>query len=150
MSATGDGLGRVFNVIAAASGLQIPVSHVQAVTFVSFLDAGSQTMTFTQHKQTGAGVPTAEANLTFASKTYHRGPGVGGLWTAVTATATNVLNPGTDATNDTLVATVRARELTVDYPFVECTASSGILIAILHDLNYPSDPTTLFSSIALP
>jgi hypothetical protein len=53
MSAVGDGLGRVFNVIHQSSGLDVPLTGAGAVSFVSFLDAGTQTLTFTQTDSTG-------------------------------------------------------------------------------------------------
>ena len=52
MSAVGEGLGRVLNVVYSASGLDIPLTRYGAVTFIDFLDAGTQSMTFTQTDST--------------------------------------------------------------------------------------------------
>jgi len=139
-------LGAEGNVIAAASGVPIPLNRYGAATFISFLDAGTQTITLTQHTKDAAGSPDTETALAAITR-LHKGPGVGGTWTEVTQTAANTFNLPTDATNDALVYTVKADELSDDNVFVECTADSGILIAILHDPDERRDPESLASSI---
>lgn len=137
-----DGLGRVFNIIPVASGLSIPLKEAQAVTFVSFLDAGSQVVTLTQTKQgvSSATLPT----ITRASK----GPGIGGTWTELTQAAA-ATTPAADATNDSLVFTVGAEQLDVDnsYDCVVATASAGTLLAIVHELRTLRAPSKLARSV---
>lgn len=144
--ATTDLLGK-FDYIESASGLKIDMARALSVTFISFAASGDQTMTFTQHVDDGTGAPTSEADLTFTSKKYHRAPAVSGApWSELTISASNVANPGDDATNDNFVVTVRARELTAGYRFVECTAATGNCHAII-ELAEPRDPTLLTSTV---
>lgn len=155
--ASGDGLGRVFNVIYSASGLDIPLTKAGAVSFVSFLDAGTQQLTFTQTDSTGVnseidleiftdsdtGLPASGVSRIYA------GPAVGGTWTAKTTNDTNVFDLTTDATNDTVVITVRAEQLSDGYDQVQCTAATGTCVAILHDLHVQRKPSNLQSSLTV-
>lgn len=132
-----EGLGRVFNVVAAASGIHIPLKNCSGVTFVSFLDAGTQTVTL---KQSVDGL--SEVALTTVTKIY-KAPGVGGTWTRVTQAAADNFNLTTDATNDSFCLYVSEDDLSDGYNCVEATAGSGILMAFLHDLKERRDPRNL-------
>lgn len=155
--ASGDGLGRVFNVIYSASGLDIPLTKAGAVSFISFLDAGTQALTFTQTDSTGV---NSEADLEIFTDSdtglpasgvsrIYAGPAVGGTWTAKTTTDTNVFDLTTDATNDTVVITVRAEQLSDGYDQVQCTAATGTCVALLHDLHVQRKPSNLQSSLVV-
>ncbi len=133
--------GRLFNVVAAASGIHIPMKQASGVTFVSFLDAGTQTVTL---KQSIDGL--SEVALTIVDKVF-KGPGVGGGWTKVTQAATDNFNLTTDATNDAFTLYVGADQLSDGYNCVEGTAGTGILIAIIHDLVVQRDPVNLARSV---
>jgi len=135
-----DGLGRVFNVVAAASGVHIPLTNYAAISFVSFLDAGTQSFTL---KESKAG--NNEQNLAVIDHLY-KGPGVGGTWTKVTQAAAATFDLTTDATNDCVVFTVRNEQLSDGFNAVELTAGTGIVVAILHDLKIMRDPTLLLKS----
>lgn len=151
MASRGEGLGRVFNVIHEASGLDIPLTKASAVSFVSFLAAGTQALTFTQTDSTGV---NSEIDLDIFSQSpdnlgsrVHAGPGVGGTWVekddgSDTNTFTNA-----DATNDAVVITVRAEQLSDGYDRVQCTAATGTCIAIIHDLVVQRKPGNLQSSL---
>ncbi len=132
-----EALGNKLIPVAAASGKHISLKAADAVTFISFLDAGTQTVSL---KQSKAGA--SETDLPVIT-TIHKSPGVGGTWTKVTQAAAASFNLTTDATNDSFVFTVRARQLDDGFDSVEATANSGILIAIVHDLNQVADPTGL-------
>lgn len=136
-----DGLGRTFNVVAAASGVHIPMRSAKAISFISFLDAGTQSFTL---KESKAGA--SEQNLAVIDHLY-KGPGVGGTWTKVTQAKAATFDLTTDAVNDCVVFTVRAAQLSDGFDSVEVTAGSGILVAILHDLNNQDDPTALARSV---
>jgi len=136
-----EALGRLFNVVAAASGIHIPMKQASGVTFVSFLDAGTQTVTL---KQSIDGA--SETALTIVDKIY-KAPGVGGTWTKVTQAAADNFNLTTDATNDSFCLYVGADQLSDGYNCVEATAGSGILIAIIHDLVVQRDPTNLARNV---
>jgi hypothetical protein len=136
-----EGLGRVFNVVAAASGIHIPLPRAGAVSFVSFLDAGTQNVTL---KESVDGA--SEQNLAVITR-LHKGPGVGGQWTLVTQAAAATFDLTTDATNDSFVVTVRAEQLSAGFNCVEMTASAGILVAVIHDLAVQRDPALLARSV---
>lgn len=130
-------LGNILNVIPAASGVHIPLTHADAVTFVTYEDDGSTILTF---KQSIAGA--SEADLAVITK-VHKGPGVGGTWTEVTQAAATTYDLTDDTTNDAVVVTVHAAQLSDGYNCVECTVDGGICIAIIHDLAMRRDPTKL-------
>ena len=149
--ATGDGLGRVLNVIHEASGVDVPLTRASAVSFVSFLDAGTHTLVFTQTDSTGT---NAEIDLNIfsidpvsAEARVHAGPAVGGGWVDVSASSSANDADGADATNDTYVVTVRAEQLSDGYDQVQCTPSAGTCVAILHDLLVQRKPTNLSSTL---
>lgn len=141
MAALGFGLGRVFNVVAAASGVHIPLAAGQAISFVSFLAAGTQTITL-QESVDGA----SSQNLATIT-TLYKGPGIGGTWTKVTQAAAATFNLTTDATNNSIVLTILADDLSDGFNCVKLTADSGILMAIIHDLNVGRTPANLAKSV---
>lgn len=150
-----EGLGTVFNVIHEASGLDVPLSNAGAVSFVSFLADGTQTMVFTQTDSTGVNSEIDLNLFTIAgvegsngvSKIY-AGPGVGGTWTNVTASAANDNTAdGATAGNDTMVVTVRASQLSDGYDRVQCTSATGTVVAFVHDLHVMRKPSNLKSSL---
>lgn len=151
MAATGDGLGRVFNVVYSASGVDIPLTQGSAVTFVSFLDAGTQALTFTQTDSTGV---ESEADLNVFNQDpanlgarIYAGPAVGGTWTEKDDGSDANTFTNADATNDTVVITVRAEQLSDGYDSVQCTAATGTCVAIIHDLLVQRKPSNLRSSL---
>ncbi len=155
MAARGEGLGRVFNVIYQASGLDVPLTKVDAVTFLSFLDAGTQALTFTQTDSTGVNSEIDLEIFTFGGVTapatpsrVHAGPGVGGGWVLKAATADSVFT-NADATNDLVSITVRAEQLSDGYDRVQCTAATGTCVAIMHDMTVARKPGNLQSSLVV-
>lgn len=145
------GLGRVFNVVAAASGVSIPLTAGTAVSFLHIQGGtGTATLDFTQ---TISGASSAALNIgtqTAGSEnlgsTYWIGPDSGGTWTAKAATDADTFTLG-GATNDTGVVTVRAEQLADGYNCVVATASAGTLVAIIHDLLVGRKPSNLKSNI---
>lgn len=136
------GLGRVFNVVAAASGVGIPLRQGTAVSFVTFLDAGTQVATITQRDSLGV-----LSEIALDCDVYpHKGPGVGGTWTAM-AEQDDTLDLSTDATNDCMVFTVGANQLAAGYDTVEVTVGSGICVAVIHDLTIQRKPANLARSV---
>lgn len=136
------GLGRVFNVVAAASGVGIPLRQGTAVSFVTFLDAGTQVATITQRDSRGV-----LSEIALDCDVYpHKGPGVGGTWTAM-AEQDDTLDLSTDATNDCMVFTVGANQLAAGYDSVEVTVGSGICVAVIHDLTIQRKPANLARSV---
>lgn len=134
-----DGLGRVFNVIAIADGVLVPLKDAAAVSFVCTLAAGD---TFTlQEAQDAAG--TGAQNLATVTRFYDSN-GTGGAWSAETqAAAATVVNDGT-AGHDCSVFTVHGSELSDGFDYVKVTSTStGTVVAILHDLAVQRAPENL-------
>ena len=134
-----DGLGRVFNVIAVADGVLVPVVDGTAVSFVCMLGAGD---TYTvQEAKDAAG--TGAQNLATVDHFYDS-TGVGGAWSKVTqAAAATVVNDGT-AGHDCSVFTIQAAELSDTFTHVKCTSTgAGTVVAILHDLVVQRAPENL-------
>lgn len=152
MASTGDGLGRVFNTIYTATGVNVSMQKAAAVTFIGFLDDGTQTLTFTQTDSTGVNSEVDLNIFTVGGVTaphgesrIYTGPNGGGTWTDSTASAAsdNVAD-GATAANDTTVVTVRAEQLSDGYDQVQCTSSgAGVVTAILHELAVQRAPQNL-------
>jgi len=142
MSASGMGLGRLFNVLTAASGITIPLTRASAVSFFSFEAAGAVIMTVTEVDSTAVNSEQA-LDVDFEP---HKCPAVGGTWTAMTEQDSTV-DLGDDATNDMMHITVHASQLSDGYDGVQVTADVGILTAIIHDLTVQRTPANLKSSI---
>lgn len=136
-----EGLGRLFNVVASASGVHIPMRQGQAVTFVCFLDAGTQTVTLRESIDGGS------EQVLPKIKRVHKGPGIGGEWITVPVSPAASAYTGADATNDTFVFTVGAEQLSDGFNCLEVTSSSGAVQAIIHELTSPDDPTNLARSV---
>ncbi len=136
-----EGLGRVFNVVAAATGVHIPLTDAKAISWVCFLDAGTQSITL---KESIDGA--SEQNLAVIRRLY-KGPGIGGTWTLVSQAAAATFDLTTDATNDAFVFTVGAEQLSAGFNCLEVTQSSGTCVAIIHDLKVMRDPAALPTSV---
>lgn len=157
--ASGDGLGRVFNVIKTASGLDIPLTKCGAVSFV-FGDAGTgaAVATVTQTDSTGVNAE-ADLNIFTVSGTVgsngesraYVGPDVGGTWeeNGDAVFADNTFDLSDETTQDTGVFTVRAEQLSDGYDQVQVTVDTGDCIAILHDLHVQRKPGNLQSSLTV-
>jgi hypothetical protein len=137
-----EGLGRLFNVVYSASGLNISLKDCSGVTFLNFLDAGTQTMTLQETLPDGTG----DQNLVVID-TIYKMPAVGGTWTKVTQTAAATYDNSTDATNDLIAIYVSAESLSAGFQNVEMTAGTGTCVAILHDLHVQRKPENLATAI---
>lgn len=134
------GLGRVFNVVAAASGVHIPFRDAAAISFVTYLDAGTQVATI-KESIGGASEQALDCDV------YpHKAPGIGGTWTAM-AEQDDTLSLATDATNDCMVFTVLATSLSAGFDCVEVTVNGGIVMAFIHDLQVQRKPANLATNV---
>lgn len=134
------GLGRVFNVIPAASGVHIPLTNAAAVSFVTYEDDGSTIATIKESVD-GASEQALDCDV------YpHKAPGVGGTWTAM-AEQDDTLDLGDDTTNDCMVFTINAEQLSDGFNCVEVTVDGGICVAILHDLTTQRKPANLPTNV---
>ncbi|RKN61866.1 hypothetical protein D7231_31840 [Streptomyces klenkii] len=134
-----DGLGRVFNVIAVADGVLVPLRDATAVSFVCYLGAGD---TFTvQEAEDAAGTGAADLDVV---DHYYTSDGVGGAWAEQTQTADAAVTISGAAGLDCAVFTVHAEELSDGFTHVKCTSTStGTVVAILHDLAVQRTPQNL-------
>ena len=112
-----NGLGRVFNAVAVADGVYVPLKDAGAVSFLCYLAAGD---TFTvQEAQDAAG--TGAQNLATITN-YSTSDGLGGAWTdRVQAAAATVVISGATGL-DCAVFTISAEELSAGYTHVRVTS----------------------------
>lgn len=134
------GLGRVFNVVPAASGVHIPLKQGFAVSFVTYEDDGTTIATI-KESVNGASEQALDCNV------YpHKAPGVGGTWTAM-AEQDDTLALGGDTTNDCMVFTIHNTQLSDGFNCVEVTVDGGICVAIIHDLTPQRKPSNLARNV---
>ncbi len=136
-----EGLGRLFNVVYSASGVHIPMKNYAGVTFLNFLDAGTQTVTL---KESINGL--SEQNLVVIDRLW-KAPAIGGTWTLVTQAVLATYNHATDATNDLIAIYVGADQLSAGFNCLEMTSGTGTCVAILHDMNVQRTPANLATSV---
>ena len=134
-----DGLGRVFNVVAVADDVYVPLRDAGAVSFVCHLAAGD---TYTVTSATNAGGTGAAVLATVDH--FYDSTGTGGAWSAETqAAASTVVNAGT-AGHDCSVFTIDESELPDGHTHVKvASTSTGTVVAILHDLKVQRAPENL-------
>ena len=143
MPSHAQGLGDLFNVVAVASGVHIPLQgRAEAVSFLVYAAAGDQAVTL---KESIDGA--SEQNLAVID-TIWEAPGTGGTWTKTTQTAAATYTHS-DATNDLIVITVYADQLSDTFDSLELTVTgtSPVTFALIHGLNYKHDPATLPTNI---
>jgi hypothetical protein len=135
------GLGRVLNVVAVADGVHIPLKDAGAITYVTFLDAGTQVATIKESIN-------GDSEQALDCDVYpHKSPGIGGTWTAM-AEQDDTLSLATDATNDCMVFTINAEQLSAGFNCVEVSCGGGALVvAILHDLKVQRKPANLATNV---
>lgn len=134
-----DGLGRVFNTIAVADGVYVPLTDANAVSFICYLAAGD---TFTvQEASDAAGTGAADLDVV---DHYYTSSGVGGVWAEQTQTADAAVTISGAAGLDCAVFTVNAESLSDGFTHVKCTSTStGTVVAVLHDLDTQRAPQNL-------
>jgi len=143
MTATGLGLGNVFNIVPTATTVTIPLTRGGSVAFIC-VDAGSgdQVLTMTELDSTAVNGEQA-LDVKFNA---HNAPDIGGTWTLQADTDSTVANTG-GATNDTIYVDVQATQLSDGYDSVQCTVDAGTCIAVIYDLPVKRSPANLKSNI---
>lgn len=135
------GLGRLFNVVHEASGKHLRLTDYGAITFVGFLAAGTQTFTVKES------IDGASEQVLDVTSYPFKGPGIaGGPWIRLAEQDDTITNA--DATNDCLVITIHADQLSDGFNCVEVTADSGTCIAIMHDMLVQRGPANLANPVA--
>lgn len=133
MAAKGNGLGRVFNVVAVADGVYVNLKAGEAVTFVMY-KSGGDTITVSESATASGGAALAKITDIFT------GDGVGGVWTRVSQAAASSYASAADCT----VVTINAEQLSDGKTFVKAASTStGTIVALVHDLKVKRAPENL-------
>lgn len=135
-----EALGRLFNIVPTADGVEVSTRDCSAVTFVC---VGGNAETFTVQESTSAAGAGA-VDLPVIDR-YYSGAG------AVGATAWVLETPGsatavvtTTTAKPVAVIHVDVKAMSDGFDYLECTSSStGLVYAITHDLNVQRDPANL-------
>lgn len=135
-----EGLGNGFDVVAVADGVYLNLKDVGGVTFVGLLAGGDD---FTVTEATSAAGAGAQ-NLAVFDKTYSQTDGDGtDTWTENDEGGL-VAVANAHTTDAACAIYVDAKDLSDGFTHVACTATStGIVVAILHDLKDQRKPTNL-------
>lgn len=132
--ASGDALGRVFNIIPTADGAEVNLKDAGAVTFVC---VGADTYTLNE----SVGAAGTPQNLAVIERVSANANADGStVWTNAdqSAAATVV------TTAAAVVFTVRAEQLSDGYTHVDVTSTStGLVYAIAHELHVQRKPENL-------
>lgn len=135
--ASGDGLGRILNIIPVADGVEVNLKDAGAVTFVCV----GASDTYTLNESVGAG--GTPQNLAVIERVSVNANADGSTaWTNgdQAAAATFVSGAG-EAVG---VFTVRAEQLSDGYTHVDVTSTStGLVYAIVHELHVQRKPENL-------
>jgi hypothetical protein len=135
-------LGRVFDVVPIASGKYISLANASAVTFVC---TGADTFTVREAKSaTGTSVQDIGALVT----QYYQQAGTDGThgWTLQTQAGAAAVTQGSAYTT---VIEVLGAYLDDGFSYIYChAAASGLVTAILHDLNVQRAPANLATLVA--
>lgn len=132
-----EALGRLFNVLAVADDVYVPLKDTSGVTFVCFLAAGD-TYTLTEAKDASG---TGAQVLTTITRFYVQAT-PGAAWSKVTQAAASTMV--TTASQDVAVLEVEGAELSDTYDYVKlASTSTGTVCAILRDLNVQRAPANL-------
>ncbi len=135
-------LGASINVIALADGVTIPLTRCAGVLFVTYENDGSTIATITEVDSTATNAEQA-LDVDFEP---HKGPGVGGTWTAM-AEQDDTVDLADDTTNDAMALSVEAAQLSDGYDGVQCSVDGGVVLAIQYGLVVQRAPANLASSI---
>ncbi|WP_322501820.1 hypothetical protein TR631_33860 [Streptomyces rochei] len=130
-----EGLGRTFNVVPTADGVEVNCRDTSAVTFVC---VGADTYTV-QEAQDAAG--TGARNLAVITHYYENASAAGAnAWTKATQAA------GAAVTTAAAVAVIEVstKSLADGYTHLKCSSTAtGLVTAITHDLTVQRDPRNL-------
>lgn len=130
-----EGLGRVFDIVATADGVEINLKNADSVTFIC---VGADTYTIQEATDASGG----SAQDLLAWDHWYTNSG------AVGATEWAAASDSTPAAAAVIAANaalhVSAAELSDGFDYVKCTSSStGLVYAIVHDLAVQRDPANL-------
>jgi hypothetical protein len=132
-----EAIGRLFNILPVADDVYVPLKDCSAVTFVGVLTTGD-TWTLTEAADaagTGAAVlSTIDRYLVSAT--------VGAVWQELTQAVGSAVT--TTSSQDVIAIHVSGQELSDGKDWLKlASTSTGIVIAILHDLDVRRAPAKL-------
>jgi hypothetical protein len=134
-----EGLGRLFNVVAVADGVWLNLRDYGGVTFIS-INAAGETVTV-QEATAQAGSGAQDLDVIDHSYVQTNGDGTD-AWVKLTQVADAV--EVFAATEDVGAVYVDSDSLSAGFDYVNCTSTStGLVIAILHDLAVQRSPQNL-------
>lgn len=130
-----EGLGRLFNVVPAASGVLIAVKDTAGITFVVTGAAGTLASAVTEAGSTAA----------LDAQDYYTNTAVDGSATWTDVPAASPASPTvTPPDGGAACVYVDAADLPAGAAYVSCTADTGgAVTAIVHDLDVQRDPARL-------
>lgn len=140
--ALGTPLGRVCNVIPAASGVTAYLTDYDTAMCITYEDDGSTIVTVTEVDSTST---NSEQALDVPFRPF-KGPGVGGTWTAMTE-QDDTVDLGDDGTNDAMILAVNSDQLSDGYDGVQFTADDGTCLVVLCDPKVKRNPANLRSTL---
>lgn len=133
----GEGLGRIFNVLAVADDIYLNLRDYGAVTFIGQLDAGD-TFTVTEAKTLAGG---NAAVLTTVTQFYTAAKAGTGAWSKTTQAAASTV---VTASSIQCAINITEDELSADFDYIKvASTSTGTVTAILHDLKVQRTPANL-------
>lgn len=134
-----EALGRIFNIVPVASGVNIKMNHATGVTFVIYEVLGTTSIVL-QESIAGA----SAQNLTRTRYVTSNGVGVSQVWTPRTQAASATITKADATDQNCVVFHVWGPELSNTYDSVKCTVDgAATCAAILHDLNWQYSPDHL-------
>jgi hypothetical protein len=130
-----EGLGRVFNVVPIAAGVEIDLTNASAVTFVC---TGNDTFTITAANTFG-GAYTSPGNI-ITNKYTNTSTAGAAKWVRATQAASNAVV----SASGTVSFNVNGASLADGQTHVKCSVgASGLVTAIIHDLVTKRAPANL-------
>jgi hypothetical protein len=136
-----EALGRVFNAIAIADGVYVPLAQAGGVSFLCYLAAAAgDTYTLTEAKTAAGGSAQVLATI----EKYWTSNGVGGVWTKHTQAAASTVVTAAATAENGMVVEVEAPELSDGYAWVKLASTgAGLVTAIQRDLHVMRSPSNL-------
>lgn len=131
-----EALGRLFNIVPTADGVEVAMKAASAVTFVG---VGTDTYTVTEATTAAGG---GSQNLATITRYYRNTSAAGAAaWTLVEQTAAATFAA---VAAGIACAHVDAKAMSDGFDYLACTSTAaGLVIAITHDLAVQRDPANL-------
>lgn len=140
-----NGLGRVFDVVYAASGVAISIENASAVTFVVPSTGASSIAVVGSKTFAGASLNWTTANGFGQPATWYQATAQDGSvhWTSnASVWSTNTL-PLAATTGYVSCVSFLTSQFALGYAYIKATATNGSVVAFVHDLTIQRKPANL-------